>query len=296
MIRAGNEELRHRRLFGSTNDRPRKITTRSRDFLIAIPYLHVKKASHKISCQSDLNRASYEQLCRLSKINICSCHFAFCAICIYRGYHGDCTPPVPDTGMWRPSPVRLDRARVTKANHAQRSWVQGHDPHALTCFPARRPQYKPKLACFLDHWLVFLDHWLVFLDHRLVYLDHGLVSSILGLFSSIIGLFPRSWACFTRSSACLLDHWLVLLDHRLVFLDHRLVYLDHGLVYLDHWLVSSILGLFSSIIHLDSAQPWLVFENYAASAKSVSVPVTLLFVQYVYIGGCRELIGGASRS
>ena len=111
-----------------------------------------------------------------------------------------------------------------------------------------------------------------------------------------MGLFPRSLACF-------LDPWLVFPDHWLVFLDHRLVYLDHGLVYLDHWLVSSILGLFasilglfSSIIHLDSAQPWLVFENYAASAKSVSVPVTLLFVQYVYIGGCRELIGGASRS
>ena len=29
------------------------------------------------------------------KINVCSCHLAFCAICIYRGHHGDCYPPLP---------------------------------------------------------------------------------------------------------------------------------------------------------------------------------------------------------
>ena len=169
--------------------------------------------------------------------------------------------------MWRPSPVRLDRARVTKANHAQRSWEQGHDPHALPCLPR-------SWACFLDPWLVSS---ILGLFSPII----GLFSSIIGLFTSIMGLFPRSLACFTRSSACLPRSSACLPRSWACFL--------------DPWLVSSILGLFSSIIHLDSAQPWLVFENYAASAKSVSVPVTLLFVQYVYIGGCRELIGGASR-
>ena len=208
MIRAGNEELRHRRLFGSTNDRPRKITTRSRDFLIAIPYLHVKKASHKISCQSDLNRASYEQLCRLSKINICSCHFAFCAICIYRGYHGDCTPSVPDTGAQRPRRARLARPRQGhgKANTGQgcptTTRTRPRPTHAAS--PARTTtRSRPSPACFLAQR-------------------------------------PVSPAHPVRDSP-------------------------------------------SRDQLLPDAVPDL--ENYDASPKSVSVPVTLLFVQYVYIGG-----------